>query len=231
MKVLVACAGRQASGRFASASLECRGDNARGHVMFSGAWTRDDPTGLAELFEAYMPAARDATPECDFHDCNAVEAWATSSAKALGALPGPGPSPPDSTADPALFTKPSHRPHSCALQPSQPLRREGRWTTQRASPRWSSTSAGTAEGTSRSPSMMGSRTTWRSPAPRAAATWSPSTSRRSGAGGRNGRASRARSTSPPFPTLERPARRSAVRDRAGLVAGKDIRGSNRRREP
>ena len=56
---------------------------ARGHVMFFGAWTRGKPVGLAERFVEHMPAARDAMPEGDYRDWQAIEAWAAGIAKEL----------------------------------------------------------------------------------------------------------------------------------------------------
>ncbi|HTX70295.1 MAG TPA: flavodoxin domain-containing protein [Thermoleophilia bacterium] len=60
---------------------------AREHVMFFGAWTRGRPIGLAERFVAHVPAARDAMPEGDFRDWEAVEAWAAGIAQELDGSP------------------------------------------------------------------------------------------------------------------------------------------------
>jgi menaquinone-dependent protoporphyrinogen oxidase len=56
---------------------------ARGHVMFFGAYSRGKPVGLAEQFLTRMPAARDAMPEGDFRDWEAIEAWAAGIAQEL----------------------------------------------------------------------------------------------------------------------------------------------------
>ena len=56
---------------------------ARDHVMFFGAYSRGKPVGLAEQFIARMPAARDAMPEGDFRDWEAIEAWAAGIAQEL----------------------------------------------------------------------------------------------------------------------------------------------------
>ena len=55
----------------------------RGHVMFSGAYFRGKPVGLAERFVEKMPAARDAMQEGDFRDWQAIEAWAADIAREL----------------------------------------------------------------------------------------------------------------------------------------------------
>jgi len=56
---------------------------ARGHVMFFGAYSLGKPVGLAERFVQKMPAARDAMPEGDFRDWEAIEAWAACIASEL----------------------------------------------------------------------------------------------------------------------------------------------------
>jgi menaquinone-dependent protoporphyrinogen oxidase len=57
--------------------------HARGHMMLFGAWSRGKPVGLAERFVAHMPAARDAMPEGDFRDWEAIQSWATSIVRGL----------------------------------------------------------------------------------------------------------------------------------------------------
>ena len=65
--------------------------NARGHEMFFGAYSCGKPVGLAERFVAKMPAARDAMPEGDFRDWQAIEAWAARIAQELEAPAAPAP--------------------------------------------------------------------------------------------------------------------------------------------
>lgn len=67
---------------------------ARGHVMFFGAWTRGKPVGLAERFVEHMPAARDAMPEGDFRDWEAIKAWAEGIAGELQQMPAADTDPP-----------------------------------------------------------------------------------------------------------------------------------------
>ncbi len=55
--------------------------------MFFGAYSRGKPVGLAEHFVARMPAARDAMPEGDFRDWDAIEAWADGIAAELNGPP------------------------------------------------------------------------------------------------------------------------------------------------
>ena len=55
----------------------------RDHRMFFGAYSSGKPVGLAERFVAHMPAARDAMPEGDFRDWEAIEAWAAEIAEEL----------------------------------------------------------------------------------------------------------------------------------------------------
>ena len=55
----------------------------RGKAMFFGAYTPGKPVGLAERFVQKMPAARDAMPEGDFRDWEAIEAWAACIASEL----------------------------------------------------------------------------------------------------------------------------------------------------
>jgi menaquinone-dependent protoporphyrinogen oxidase len=57
--------------------------NARGHMVFFGAWARGNPVGLTERFVEHMPAARDAMPEGDFRDWEAIEGWAAGIAREL----------------------------------------------------------------------------------------------------------------------------------------------------
>jgi menaquinone-dependent protoporphyrinogen oxidase len=58
---------------------------ARGHVVFAGAWDRDaKPIGLLEKAMSVIPAARDALPAADYRDWSAVDAFATSVAGELG---------------------------------------------------------------------------------------------------------------------------------------------------
>jgi menaquinone-dependent protoporphyrinogen oxidase len=59
----------------------------RDHRMFFGAYSRGKPVGLAERFVARMPAARDAMPEGDFRDWDAIDAWAAGIAAELEGLP------------------------------------------------------------------------------------------------------------------------------------------------
>ncbi len=54
-----------------------------GHRMFFGAYSTGKPVGLMERFVARMPAARDAMPEGDFRDWDAIEAWAGDIAREL----------------------------------------------------------------------------------------------------------------------------------------------------
>jgi menaquinone-dependent protoporphyrinogen oxidase len=66
----------------------------RGHRMFFGAYSTGKPVGLAERFVARIPAARDAMPEGDFRDWDAIEAWAGDIARELeGSAPSDAPRP------------------------------------------------------------------------------------------------------------------------------------------
>lgn len=56
--------------------------------MFFGAYEKGrKPIGLSERFISLMPAARDAFPDGDFRDRPEIEAWATSIARELTAVP------------------------------------------------------------------------------------------------------------------------------------------------
>jgi menaquinone-dependent protoporphyrinogen oxidase len=59
----------------------------RDHAMFFGAYFRGRPVGIAERFVEKMPAARNAMPEGDFRDWQAIEAWAADIARELEESP------------------------------------------------------------------------------------------------------------------------------------------------
>jgi len=62
--------------------------HAREHRVFFGAYERDRaPIGLTERLVSLMPAARDGFPAGDFRDWPEIEAWATSIARELQAVP------------------------------------------------------------------------------------------------------------------------------------------------
>ena len=58
--------------------------DARDHRIFAGAWHRDvRPIGVMERVMSVMPAARDALPEGDFRDWEAIDQYARSIAGEL----------------------------------------------------------------------------------------------------------------------------------------------------
>jgi menaquinone-dependent protoporphyrinogen oxidase len=63
----------------------------RDHAMFFGAYFRGKPVGLAERFVDKMPAARDAVPQGDFRDWQAIDAWAAGIASELAESSAPRP--------------------------------------------------------------------------------------------------------------------------------------------
>jgi menaquinone-dependent protoporphyrinogen oxidase len=57
---------------------------ARGHAVFPGAWRRDaQPIGVLEKVMHAIPAAREALPEGDFRDWDAIDRFAASAAGEL----------------------------------------------------------------------------------------------------------------------------------------------------